>query len=307
MFANVYPLPVRYLDKRISIVMVTYHTGPSLLESLRAVLSDPDIYEIILVDNGNSAAARQRMWALAGKHQHLRIIQGQGNIGFGRACNYGALMARGDYILFLNPDAVITKGAAMKMAECGQKLQAPWITGGLLETQTGVEQRGARRKELTPISAVITFTGLYKFPGVQSIHLEKTPRPDKPIHMPVVSGACMMMDRVSFDILGGFDERYFLHVEDIDICRRARLAGGEVFFVPSAKVMHYGSSSMVRIQKVEYEKFKGFVRYFWNYSSRFFAKVLLVFAVPCMFFAIMGRAWWLALRATWRDEPREEE
>ena len=72
------------------------------------------------------------------------------------------------------------------------------------------------------------------------------------------------MDRESFDRIGGFDPAYFLHVEDIEICRRVRIEGGDVYSVPDAKVMHYGSTSQARIQMVEFEKFKGFVRYFWS-------------------------------------------
>jgi len=299
MTANVIALPVSYPKKRISVVMVSYYTGPSLMESVPAVLMDPDILELIIIDNGSIASARQRLWELTKNESRVRIVQGHGNIGFGRACNYGAELSKGDYILFLNPDAVTEKGTAMRMADCGENLKLPWVVGGNLQTVNGVEQRGARRSELTPISAVVSFTPLHKLPGFQSIHLEKTPLPEKPVEMPIVSGACMMINRESFNMLGGFDDRYFLHVEDIDICRRARLSGGDVFFVPNAKVMHYGSTSRTRIVKVERNKLRGFIRYFWEYTSHWWSKTLLVFSIPFMYLAIMGRAWWIFLRKPW--------
>ena len=102
---------------------------------------------------------------------------------------------------------------------------------------------------------------------------------------------------MSFEALGGFDEDYFLHVEDIDVCRRARDQGGEVYFVPEAVVMHYGSTSQVRRQKVEWEKLKGFTRYFLKHSHTIFGKILTYLAWPFMAIAIMGRAWYLAIRA----------
>jgi len=105
-----------------------------------------------------------------------------------------------------------------------------------------------------------------------------------------------MMDRSSFDAVGGFDEKFFLHVEDIDICKRTREAGGEVCFVPHATVMHYGSTSQVGRQKVEWEKLKGFTRYFWNYSPSKTGKFLTILAWPLMMLAIMGRAWFLVIR-----------
>lgn len=301
MTTNVVPLPVSYLKRRISVVMVSYYTGPSLMESVPAVLADTDILELIIVDNGNTVSARQRLWALAKNERRIRIVQGQGNVGFGRACNYGAKLARGDYILFLNPDAVIEKGTAMVLAECGDELTRPWVAGGNLQTVNGVEQRGSRRNALTPVSAVVSFTPLHKLPGLKSVHLEKQPLPEEPVKMPIVSGACMMVDRESFDMLGGFDEHYFLHVEDIDICRRAKLSGGDVYFVPNAKVMHYGSTSRARIVRVERNKLRGFVRYFWNYSSRWWAKLLVIAAWPFMYLAIMGRAWWLSVRTPWLE------
>ncbi len=297
MSANIIPIPVSYRKRRISVIMVSYHTGASLSEAVHAVLADPDIMEIILVDNGNTAPMRARLWKLAEKESKVRILQGQGNIGFGRACNYGASIARGDYLLFLNPDAVIDRGAATKLAETGERLSKPWITGGMLITTTGKEQRGARRGTLTPFSAVASFTPLHKLPGIRSVHRETEPLPEHAVAMPVISGACFMTDRESFAMIGGFDERYFLHVEDIDICRRAKIAGGEVFFVPDAVAMHYGSTSQARIQFVEFEKLKGFIRYFKDYSSKWWARIIWLLAIPFMTVAIMGRAWWLAFRA----------
>lgn len=297
---NVIPLPVSFRKKRISVIMVTYHTGAPLTEAIQAVLSDSDIFELILIDNGNTPAVRERIWKLVKDKHRLHIVQGQGNIGFARACNYGVRLAQGDYLFFLNPDAIIVQGAAQDMAQCGETLMRPWVTGGLLQTVEGDEQRGARRAELTPISAVISFTPLHKLPGLKSIHLEREPCPEHPVAIDVVSGACLMTDRESFEILGGFDENYFLHVEDFDICRRSRKAGGEVYFVPSAKVLHYGSTSNVRIQDAERKKLRGFFRYFEKYSGKWWIKTLNRCAYPLMYIAIMGRAWWLAFRTIWK-------
>jgi len=299
MTTNVVPLPVHFIKKRISVIMVSFFTGASLMEAVAAVLADQDIFELVIVDNGNTVSARERLWALANQQRRVRIVQGHGNVGFGRGCNYGAKIAKGDYFLFLNPDAVIENGAAMAMADCGERLTKPWITGGFLQTEHGTEQRGSRRDVFTPISALVSFTSLHKFPNFQSVHLENQKLPIGPTAMPVVSGACMMTDRKSFEILGGFDEHYFLHVEDIDICRRAAQMGGEVYFVPNAKVMHYGSTSKARLLGVEGNKLTGFLRYFWRYSSKIWAKCLLILAAPFMALVIMGRALWLSVRNPW--------
>ncbi|WP_427454607.1 glycosyltransferase family 2 protein [Litorimonas sp. WD9-15] len=282
----------------ISVVMVSYMTGPALMESILAVLADRDIHELIVVDNGNTEPSRARLSELTANRHRVSFIQGHGNIGFARACNYGARMATGHYILFLNPDAIIAKGSARELANAGDCLVQPWITGGLLRDIEGKEQRGGRRAALTPTSALVGFLPfLEKLPGLRSVHREGDPMPDAPIQIETVSGACLMTDRPSFDKMGGFDESYFLHVEDIEICRRARQMGGQVGFVPGATVMHYGSTSNVPRIWIEGEKLKGFLRYFWNYTPGPMSKILTVLAAPFMATAIMGRAYILTLKA----------
>ena len=280
----------------ISVIMVSYMTGPALMEAITAVLADRDIHELIVVDNGNTESARARLSQLTAKRTRVRFLQGHGNIGFARACNYGANLATGHYLLFLNPDAVITKGAARKLANAGDSLMEPWITGGLLRDEKGQEQRGARRRALTPLSALVSFIPLLEIiPGLQSIHRETDPLPSQPIQIETVSGACLMTDRPCFERMGGFDERYFLHVEDIEICRRARQLGGQVGFVPGATVMHYGSTSNVPRVWIETEKLKGFLRYFWNYTPSLTPKILTILATPFMAAAILGRAYILSI------------
>lgn len=296
MTARVIPLPVSYREYRISVIMVSYHTGAPLFESLRAVLRDPDVLEVILIDNGNSSAARRRIWEFARARSNFRLVQGQGNIGFARACNLGAALAKGEHFLFLNPDAVIAPGTPGKLAKAGTELNSPWIVGGMLEDIHGTEQRGGRRDALTPKSALASFLPFLKMFGLQSVHKEREQLPALPSPMPVVSGACMMLDRESFESLGGFDEQYFLHVEDIDICREAARRGGDVYYVPGAKVLHYGATSSARVQSVEYQKYRGFLRYFGKYADKWWQKILLQMARPFIYLALMSRAWYLALR-----------
>ena len=291
----------------ISVIMVSYMTGPALMEAIMAVLADRDIHELIVVDNGNTESARARLSQLTANRNRVRFLQGHGNIGFARACNYGANLASGHYLLFLNPDAVIAKGAARQLANAGDCLIEPWITGGLLRDEKGQEQRGARRRALTPLSALVGFLPVLEIiPGLASIHRETDPLPTQPVQIDTISGACLMTDRPSFEKMGGFDERYFLHVEDIEICRRARQMGGQVGFVPGATVMHYGSTSNVPRVWIEKEKLKGFLRYFWNYTPGILPKVLTVMAAPFMALAIVGRAYILTLNSALRGEkPRK--
>lgn len=281
---------------RISAIMVSYMTGPALMEAMRAVQRDPDIAELIIVDNGNPRVDRLRMLDVASRTDSVRLLQGHGNIGFAAACNYGAALAEGDYFLFINPDAVLEVSAARQMADAGQRFQRPWVVGGLLFDAYGREQRGARRGVLSMRSAIASFTPLHRLPGINSMHRENEPLPKQPITIPTVSGALMMIDRLSFDQMGGFDEAYFLHVEDIEICRRARAMGGDVVFVPGARAFHYGSTSEVTRWRVETHKLRGLIRYFWTSGPGLGAKFGTILIAPLMGAALGARTIWLSIR-----------
>lgn len=300
MNAKIIPLARPDARPRVSVIMVSYMTGPALTEAVLSVLDDQDVFELILVDNGNTAPARRALMDIIVNRERVRLMQGHGNVGFARGCNYGAALAAGDYFLFMNPDAVLAPGAVGRLTDNTKGLNRPWIAGGMLRDRNGREQRGGRRRELTPLRAFATFTGLHKLGLSKPIHMENDPLPGGVSRVDIVSGAFMMVDRASFEMLGGFDERYFLHVEDIDICRRARQAGGDVIYDPSSAVLHYGSTSQIPRRRVEWEKFKGFCWYFWNYSPGFLGKALTVLASPLMAAAIMGRAYFLAFKGAFK-------
>ncbi|MGE3141705.1 MAG: glycosyltransferase family 2 protein, partial [Hyphomonadaceae bacterium] len=118
--------------------------------------------------------------------------------------------------------------------------------------------------------AFASFTGLARLerfaPALRGIDRRCDPMPAAPTPMPVVSGALMFMARRDFEALGGFDEGYFLHVEDIDLCRRAHEAGGAVIFTPHAGAFHVGASSKAPARLVAWRKARGFHRYFRKFA-----------------------------------------
>lgn len=104
----------------ISAIMVSYMTGPALFEAINHVILDTQISELIIVDNGNPALARKNLLLLIKPYAHIKLITGHGNIGFSRACNYGAGLATGNFLLFLNPDALVAKNSATKLMNFGK-------------------------------------------------------------------------------------------------------------------------------------------------------------------------------------------
>lgn len=281
----------------VSVIMVSWRTGPVLMQAVAAVLAAPDVGQLVLVDNGNPADDEARLHALARSQDRLTLIGGHGNVGFARACNLGARAATGDYLLFLNPDTAIEPGTASRMIAAAAGVRRPWAVGARLINLDGSEQRGARRGALTLLSAFVTFSGLYRLglPGAafRNVHREREPLPAGPEPTPVVSGAAVMLPAADFAALGGFDESYFLHVEDIDLCRRVAEAGGVVIFAPQARVMHHGSTSDASLLRVEWAKAKGFIHYFRRFGRGPAGRLAFALVVPLIVAAIMGRALWV--------------
>jgi GT2 family glycosyltransferase len=260
----------------VSVIMVVYRTGPALFNAIPRVLAEPLVDEFVVIDNGSTAEDEQKLRAIAEHEPRFRLVQGHGNIGFARGCNLGVRTAKGQHIVILNPDAYLQPGCVAALIEAARDFPSPCVVGARVLNTDGTEQRGGRRGEVTPVTTLLSFSHLslsVPFLRKFEIHREDEGVPTAPIAVPTISGCCFYMSRQDFQILGGFDERYFLHVEDVDLCWRARRLGGSVVFQPAATVEHLGSTSLKHPVVVEYHKGRGLVRYFrkradnpWRYA-----------------------------------------
>jgi GT2 family glycosyltransferase len=251
--------------RSVSVVMVVYMTGEALEQSLACVLADPLVDELVIVDNGSAPEQAARLAALARQNSRVVLVSGQGNVGFAKGANLGARTAKGDRLVFLNPDAFLQPGCVAALVREIEGQPVPCIVGGRVLNPDRTEQRGGRRGEITPLSALLSMSGLAKAVpawGRFEVHWEQDDLPDQVAPAPTISGACFCMRREDFDRVQGFDEGYFLHVEDVDLCWRVREAGGRVLFHPRAEVVHIGGASQTSRLKVEFHKGVGLARYF---------------------------------------------
>ena len=252
----------------VSVVVVSYYTGPLLQRCLAATLAQPEVGELIVVDNGNWARTRDDLDALARADARLRVVTGHGNIGFAAACNRGVAASARPYVLILNPDAVPASGAIGTLLTEATRAEPEgfWLAGGRLLNADGTEQAGARRRTLTPWRAMVEMARLDRLaprhPYFQRFNAHDEPCPGRTTRIPTVSGAFFMMPRSAWDAAGGMDEGFFLHVEDVDLCLRFGRAGGAVLYVPAAEVVHGRSSSRSNRIRVERWKAQSLSRYF---------------------------------------------
>ena len=251
----------------LACVMVSYHTGEVLFAAIESVLgqSAPPA-ELVVVDNGNPQPVRARLDELASARPELRVQRGQGNVGFAAGCNLGAANTAASHLLFLNPDCVLPADGLQTLWQEYEQLPPRSLLSPLLLNADFTEQRGSRRSVLTPWRAAVEWLGLYHLapshPYFLRFNQSGEPLPLETHKVDVTSGAAMMMARSLYTELRGFDEGYFLHVEDVDLCVTLLKRGGATYVAPSVRVVHQGGSSKTSPLKVEWHKAKGFCRYF---------------------------------------------
>lgn len=262
----------------VTALVVSYHTGPRLAECLYALKGDPDVAGIVIADNGNPPGTEtwiDRFVVATPKAALVRLP----NPGFGAGVNAAARLAGSEMLLVINPDCVLKRGALRPMADVLETAPAPAIAGGRIFDLSGREERGARRETLTLARAV----------GLGRWTLEAEPAPQGPVRVGAISGAFFLMRKDAFDTLGGFDEGYFIHVEDVDLCRRAIEAGGSVTYVPAAGALHYGSTSDTPSAFVTGHKAKGLARYFRKFARGPLERLLVEIAAPFIGLALRLR------------------
>jgi hypothetical protein len=286
------PLEFGAMRPSISVVMVVFMTGEALVESVACVLRDPLVDELVIVDNGSTSEDASHLRTLAERDDRVVLLAGHGNVGFARGANLGARTAKGEALVFLNPDAFLQPGCIAELVREIVGRPVPCIVGGRVLNADRTEQRGARRGEITPMTALMSLSRLAgRVPAWRryEVHWEGEVSPDRVAAVPTISGACFCMRREDFDAVDGFDEKYFLHVEDVDLCWRVRRAGGLVLFHPKAEVVHLGHTSLVSPIRVEFHKGVGLARYFRKRAVGGTQQVLAWLLSPVVVIAAIAR------------------
>ncbi len=244
--------------------MVSYQTGPVLFESIEAVLAanQRGVDEVILVNNGNPDSVAAALTRMSAVEPRLKIVSGQGNVGFARGCNIGAAESKSRYLLLLNPDCRLAPSAVPSLLTEASTLGDDWLLGCRLTDAAGREQRATRRAFLTPRTALVEALRLDRFAPFRPLNLHREPLPERTTRVPVISGACMMLPTSTYRSVSGMDEGYFLHVDDLDFCLRLHRVGIPVYFTPHVTAIHHGGTSSANPVWVEWCKTRGFLRYF---------------------------------------------
>jgi N-acetylglucosaminyl-diphospho-decaprenol L-rhamnosyltransferase len=268
----------------VSVIVVTHDSGAPLADCVARVLSQALPFELLLVDNASTDGSIDALPA----HPALRLIRNPDNRGFGAACNQGARAAAAPLLLFLNPDCLLPDGNALqRLCDALQRRPQIGLLGAQLLEADGRPQPASRR-------ALPTLRGLLQRRDGRVASAD----PAGVEEVEATSGALMLMPRAVFDALGGFDEGYLLHCEDLDLCRRVRDGGWRIAIDGGLRVVHLkGVSSRRRPFWVEWHKHRGMLRYLRKFECRGPARLLYppLWLAVWLRFPLAGlRAWWVA-------------
>ena len=231
---------------KISVIIVNYNVKYFLEVCLHSVLRATNGFaaEVIVVDNNSTDGSMQMV---AEKFPTVIRIENKDNAGFGRANNQGVAIAKGEYILFLNPDTVMPEDFFTKtIGFMDAHPEAGSIGPKLLD---GKGQFAPDGKKSFPSLSVAIFktTGINKvfskspyFNKYYAVHIGE----DETAAVDVLSGCCMLVRTAVLPKIGGaFDEDYFMYCEDVDLSNRIQKAGYQNIYFPEATLIHYKGES----------------------------------------------------------------
>ena len=232
----------------LSIVIVNYNVKYFVEQCLRSIVPSAVgiVHEVIVVDNASTDGSRAY---LEPRFQWVRFIWNQQNRGFAVANNQALAEAKGQFVLFLNPDTIISEESLAACIDHFRKHVKAGAVGIRMLDGSGRFLRESKRSFVTPLTAFYKLSGLANlfpkspvFARYHQGHLD----PLKNHQTDVLAGAFMMVRRTVLEKTGGFDEQFFMYGEDIDLCYRIRKAGYENHYLSHPPIIHFKGESTSR-------------------------------------------------------------
>lgn len=255
---------------KTSIIVLTYNSAAHIEKLVKSIYkyNINGNFETVIVDNASQDDTVGKILQL--KSYDLKLIQNKENVGFSKGINIGAKEASGKYLLFINPDTQWNDGSINNLISVFEKDEGTGIVGGKIINDSGKSEKSAG-KFLGILGTLILTLGLDEALGFRF-------SPGQLQEVDFVSGGFMMVRSDVFRNLGGFDENYFMYVEDMDLCFRAMKQNYKIYFSPNTTIIHEGQGSSSRSFAIKniYKSLLYFQKKHGTKLSYFLIKSLLV-------------------------------
>lgn len=246
-------------DANIAAIVVSHESAATIDDCLSRLRRAQGVAEIRVIDNDSRDGTLDIVQRHAAGDGRVRFIGNPDNPGFAVGCNRGVVASTAPWLAFVNPDLLIETDTLARLRAHAAAFDAA-LLGADLVGEDGVRDEAARRRD--PDFAAMLRSPRAARLGVPMNAAQALQRVD------AASGALMLMPRTLFDRIGGFDEGYRLHAEDLDLCRRAREAHAVVTVANDVRVVHVrGVSSRSKPLFVEWHKHRGLWRYFRKFEA----------------------------------------
>ena len=243
---------------RVSIIITSWNTRTypeQTLASIRSCLP-ADIAETIVVDNASADGSAEMV---AANFPGVRLLRNARNEGFARANNQGYALSGGTFILLLGSDTLMREGTVETMADYLGTHPSAGAVGCRLLNPDGTPQMSCRRFPRLR-DAAATYLSLHRLARDYTygdFDFHRTQEVDQP------AATCLMIRRSVIETTGLFDERYAILYNDVDLCRRIRVAGWSIWYLGSAEIVHHGCASTNQATPaIRLEMYRNILRYF---------------------------------------------
>lgn len=279
----------------ISIIIVNYKSWEHLqncLKSLEEIHQDDFSFQVIIVDNCSND---NKLDIFYKNFPQFEFVSNSGNNGFSHGNNIGAHYSKGEYLLFLNPDTIVSKHALLTMLQLAKKN----LNHGIIScSKLNIEEKP--EKEIRFFPKLPTLFGIsraiYKLVNKQKIS-KKFNNTKVVIFPDWVSGSIIFMSKKWFECVNGWNEDYWLYLEDVDLCKRITKAGGKVALTRHTSIIHnHGGASRLNVKTAALTKAEViiskhvYIKNHFSNKTKIPTQFLLLFfgLITKLIFAIVG-------------------
>jgi len=277
----------------ISVIIVTYNAQYFLKNCIGSVLKSKGLptFEIIVVDNNSTDDSCEM---LRKEFPDVVLIQNNTNEGFSKANNKAVSIAKGKYLLILNPDMIVGETTIRLVYEFSKKKNEPGAIGVQFIDGSGNFLPECKRNFPTPKVAALKFLGFPKGYYADQVRLDATDEVD------ILTGAFMFMRKEVYEEVGGFDEDFFMYGEDIDLSYRIAKAGYKNFYLGGVKAIHFKGESTV--------KNKAYLQNFYGAMGIFYKKHFKPnFMLNAFLNGVVNAAIWVKSNSSERPKKQEDK